>query len=83
MLSFTVTHRDNVNAKIHAPNMAAPQTDAYLALRHMQISGGYRMAKSPSVYRYIMIHIGKIDRVRRTCCVALPTSIRITKLQIP
>ena len=35
MLSFTVTHRDNVNAKIYAPNMAAPQTGAYLALRHI------------------------------------------------
>ena len=30
MLSFTVTHRYNVNAKIYAPNRAAPQTDAYL-----------------------------------------------------
>ena len=37
MLSFTVKHRDNVNAKIYAPNTAAPQTDAYLNLRHRQI----------------------------------------------
>ena len=36
MLPFTAIHRDDVNAKIYAPNMAAPQTDAYLALRHMR-----------------------------------------------
>ena len=33
MLSLTVTHRDNINATIYAPNMDAPQTDAYFALR--------------------------------------------------
>ena len=37
-LSFTVTHRDNVNAKIYAPSIAAPQTDAYLALRRIRIT---------------------------------------------
>ena len=35
MLFFTVTHRDSVNAKIYAPNIAAPKADPYPALRHM------------------------------------------------
>ena len=34
ILKFTATLRDDVSAKILAPNMAAPQTDAYLAWRH-------------------------------------------------
>ena len=33
MSRFTAAQRDDVKAMIHAPNMAAPQTDAYLALR--------------------------------------------------
>ena len=33
MLFFTVTHRDKINAKIYAPNIAAPKTDPYPALR--------------------------------------------------
>ena len=37
MLLFTATHRDKVNAKMYAPDMAAPQTDAYLALRVIMI----------------------------------------------
>ena len=32
MLPFTDTHEDDFNPKIYAPNMAAPQTGAYLAL---------------------------------------------------
>ena len=35
MLPFTDTHRDDLNPKIFAPTMAAPQTGAYLALRHL------------------------------------------------
>ena len=34
MLPSAATHAEEVGAKICAPNMAAPQTDAYLALRH-------------------------------------------------
>ena len=34
MLPSTDKHREDLGPKIYAPNMAAPQTGAYLALRH-------------------------------------------------
>ena len=36
MLLSTATHTEDISAKIYAPNMAAPQTDPYLALRRME-----------------------------------------------
>ena len=42
MLPFTDTHNDDLNHKIYAPNMAAPQTGAYLALRRMYMKCKFR-----------------------------------------
>ena len=39
MLPFTDTHRNDFNAKIYAPNMAATKTGAYLALRLIEMRG--------------------------------------------